>query len=101
MATCVSPTADTIADGSYPMSRTLYIYVNKAKAADNPAVKAYVDYYLTDGTISKVLETVPYVNLPADALAQSRTDLGRQRVVNPPPGRPGQLGWSGRSRFPP
>ena len=70
---CIAPSADTIADGSYPISRTLYIYVNKAKAAENPAVKAYVDYYLTDGTISKVLETVPYVNLPADALTQSRT----------------------------
>jgi len=69
---CIAPSADTIADGSYPISRTLYIYVNKAKAAENPAVKAYVDYYLTDGTISKVLETVPYVNLPADALTQSR-----------------------------
>src|SRR4029077_19478903 len=35
--TCVMPTAETIADGSYPVSRTLYIYVNKAKAAANPA----------------------------------------------------------------
>ena len=71
--TCVSPTVDTIADGSYPLSRTLYIYVNKAKAADNPAVSAYVDYYLAEGTISAVLETVPYVNLPADKLAESRS----------------------------
>jgi phosphate transport system substrate-binding protein len=67
--TCVAPTDATIADGSYPLSRSLYIYVNKAKAAANPAVAGYVDYYLADGTISKVLETVPYVNLPADALA--------------------------------
>jgi len=66
---CVEPTDATIADGSYPLSRSLYIYVNKAKAAANPAVVGYVDYYLADGTISKVLETVPYVNLPADALA--------------------------------
>jgi phosphate transport system substrate-binding protein len=71
--TCVSPSADTIADASYPLSRTLYIYVNKAKAADNPAVAAYVDYYLTEGTISTVLETVPYVNLPADKLTESRS----------------------------
>ena len=35
--TCVAPTAETIADGSYPLSRSLYIYVNKAKAAANPA----------------------------------------------------------------
>ena len=66
------PTAETIADGSYPLSRALYIYVNKAKAAANPAVAAYVDYYLADGTISTVLETVPYINLPADELAATR-----------------------------
>lgn len=71
--TCVSPSAETIADGSYPLSRLLYIYVNKAKEASNPAVKAYVDYYLADGTISTALETVPYVNLPADQLKASQT----------------------------
>jgi phosphate transport system substrate-binding protein len=71
--TCVAPTAETIADGSYPLSRTLYIYVNKAKAAENPALVAYVDYYLADGTVSKVLETVPYVNLPAEKLTESRS----------------------------
>jgi len=71
--TCVAPSTETIADASYPLSRTLYIYVNKAKAADNPAVKAFVDYYLAEGTISTVLETVPYVNLPADKLTESRS----------------------------
>ena len=69
--TCVAPDTATISDGSYPLSRSLYIYVNKAKAAANPAVVSYVDYYLADGTISKVLETVPYVNLPADVLAET------------------------------
>jgi phosphate transport system substrate-binding protein len=69
--TCVKPSTATISDGSYPLSRSLYIYVNKAKAAANPAVVSYVDYYLADGTIAKVLETVPYVNLPADVLAET------------------------------
>ena len=70
---CVAPTAETIADGSYPLSRGLYIYVNKAKAASNAALAAYVDYYLAEGTISTVLETVPYVNLSPDALAETRS----------------------------
>jgi phosphate transport system substrate-binding protein len=70
--TCVSPSAETIADGSYPLSRGLYVYVNTAKAAENPAVAAYIDYYLADGTIDSVLETVPYVSLPADELAATR-----------------------------
>lgn len=70
--TCVEPTDATIADGSYPLSRSLYIYVNKAKAAANPAVAGYVDFYLADGTISTVLQTVPYVNLPASELDATR-----------------------------
>jgi phosphate transport system substrate-binding protein len=70
--TCVAPTPETIADGSYPISRPLFIYVNKAKAAENAAVAAYVDFYLAEGTIAKVLEAVPYVNLPTDELAATR-----------------------------
>ncbi len=70
--TCVAPTTETIADGSYPLSRSLYIYVNKAKAMANPAVVSYVDFYVAAGTISKVLETVPYVNLPASGLDATR-----------------------------
>jgi phosphate transport system substrate-binding protein len=71
--TCVAPSAETIADASYPLSRTLYIYVNKAKAKENPAIGAFVDFYLAEGTVSTVLETVPYVNLPAEKLTESRT----------------------------
>ena len=70
--TCVTPSAESIADASYPLSRGLYVYVNKAKAAENPAVAAYIDYYLADGTIDSVLETVPYVSLPADELAATK-----------------------------
>jgi phosphate transport system substrate-binding protein len=70
--TCVAPSAETISDGSYPLSRSLYIYVNKAKAAANPAVVDYVDHYLADGTIAKVLEVVPYVSLPASELDKTR-----------------------------
>jgi phosphate transport system substrate-binding protein len=71
--TCIMPTDATISDGTYPLSRSLYIYVNKAKAKANPAVVGYVDYYLAEGTISTVLQTVPYVNLPAETLAATRT----------------------------
>ncbi len=69
---CVEPTAETIASNEYPVSRALYIYVNTAKAAANPAVTAYVDYYLADGTIATALETVPFVNLAPDALAETQ-----------------------------
>ena len=66
---CVAPTADTIADGSYPLSRTLYLYVNPARAEENRAVETFVDYYLRGG-ISAV-EEAGYVPLPDDRLAES------------------------------
>lgn len=69
---CIAPTAETIADNSYPISRDLYIYINKAKAESNAALAAYVDYYMADGTIATVLEEVPYVPLAPEALAASQ-----------------------------
>jgi phosphate transport system substrate-binding protein len=70
--TCVEATPETIATNEYPLARDLFIYVNKAKAEENPAVAAYIDFYMADGTIAEVLEVVPYVNLTDEALAESR-----------------------------
>jgi phosphate transport system substrate-binding protein len=63
--TCVTPDDASIADGSYPFSRTLYIYVNKASAASNPGVVAFVDAYVTEG-ITTLAAEAGYVALPAD-----------------------------------
>ncbi|MBU1225952.1 MAG: substrate-binding domain-containing protein [Actinobacteria bacterium] len=52
---CVAPTPETIADGSYPFSRPLFIYVSKAAAA-RPEVAAFVDFYLSDAGIASVAE---------------------------------------------
>ena len=67
---CVAPSAETIADGSYPLSRPLFIYVNKATAEDNAAVAAYVDFYLGDEGIASV-EDVGYVALPDDQFGET------------------------------
>ena len=69
---CVEPTRDTIADESYPLSRTLYIYVNKAKVSD-PAIKAFVDYYLSDSGIVDAVQQTGYVDLPSDQIESSRS----------------------------
>jgi phosphate transport system substrate-binding protein len=70
---CIAPTRDTIADTSYPLSRTLYIYVNKAKITENPAVKAFVDYYLTDTGVVTAVDETGYVELPSDQIEASRS----------------------------
>lgn len=69
--TCVAPTDDTIADGSYSFSRVLYIYVNTAKAAENPAVVEYVNLYLSDEGMASVAEA-GYVQEPQDRLQAAR-----------------------------
>lgn len=67
---CVTPDAETIASGDYPLSRSLYIYVNKAKAAENEAVSAYVDFYLSD--LAGFVEAADYVALPDDQADESK-----------------------------
>lgn len=76
---CVSPTVATIADGSYPVSRNLYIYVNNEKLASNPALAGFVDFYLNDGyeeSVTQAFGTSGYVTLPDDLLAETKAALG-------------------------
>jgi phosphate transport system substrate-binding protein len=68
---CVLPSEESIADGTYPFSRSLYIYVNTAKAAENPAVASYVDLYLSDAGLATVADA-GYVDLPADRIAATQ-----------------------------
>jgi phosphate transport system substrate-binding protein len=65
---CVAPSVETALDGSYPISRPLFIYVDSAKAAESPALAAFVDFYLGEG-YSAVGE-VGYAPLADDLLAE-------------------------------
>jgi phosphate transport system substrate-binding protein len=67
---CVAPTPETIADGTYPLSRPLFLYVNLASAEENPAVAAYIDFFLGEG-LDQVAE-VGYVDLPEEEVTASR-----------------------------
>ena len=69
---CVAPAFESIADGSYPLSRSLFIYVNNQKAAESPALQAYVDLYTSDDGILTAVEEVSYVTLPDDRVEQTR-----------------------------
>jgi phosphate transport system substrate-binding protein len=66
---CVEPSAETIADDSYPLSRSLYIYVNTANAEENSAVASYVDFYLSD--LATWVEEAGYVALPDDIASET------------------------------
>jgi phosphate transport system substrate-binding protein len=51
---CVAPTPETIADGSYPIARPLFVYINRAKAEASSALAAYVDFYLSEEGLASV-----------------------------------------------
>ncbi|MGH2462872.1 MAG: substrate-binding domain-containing protein [Candidatus Limnocylindria bacterium] len=74
---CVAATPETIASAEYPLSRFLYIYVNSGRAAENPALEGFVDYYLSDEGIGFVIE--------ADYIALDPADLDETRAT-----------WNGR-----
>jgi phosphate transport system substrate-binding protein len=69
---CVAPSAESIADASYPLSRSLFIYVNNANLGD-PALKAYVDFYLSDDSLTSLVGEVGYVSLPQDRIDATRS----------------------------
>ena len=70
---CIAPSRETIADGSYPLSRSLHIYVNKAKAAQSPALKAFVDYYISDDGLTLAVTEAGYVELPPERIDGTRS----------------------------
>jgi len=61
-AGCVGPTPTTIADGSYPISRPLFIYVNKANADEKAELADFVDFYLSDEGLANV-DQAGYIRL--------------------------------------
>ena len=69
---CVAPSAETVSDGSYPLSRSLFIYVS-AEAAARPEVAAYVDYYVSDEAMTSLVEEVGYIALPGDRIEATRS----------------------------
>jgi len=76
----VAPTSTTVNNGTYtPLSRPIYIYVNKA-AADQPEIRAFVEYYLQNA--AQLSSEVGYVALPS-----ADYNRGRTRLANGETGR--------------
>ncbi|HMY46864.1 MAG TPA: substrate-binding domain-containing protein, partial [Leptospiraceae bacterium] len=67
----VLPSVDTVKSGEYaPLSRPLFIYVS-TKAAAKEEVKAYIDFYLTNG--AKLSAQVGYIALPDGVYTKAKS----------------------------
>jgi phosphate transport system substrate-binding protein len=69
---CVPPSPETVIDGTYPLGRSLYIYVSSTKLQENPALGPFVDFYLSDEGLASV-EEVEYISLPAERIEAARS----------------------------
>ena len=67
----VTPSNETVSNGSYALSRPLYIYVSINSLQKKEQVLEFVRYYLSDEGIAMVIE-VGYSNVPVDELEASR-----------------------------
>ena len=70
----VAPSAATIADGSYPLARSLYIYVKKQHIDTTPGLREFVLEFMSDAAAGRggYLQDRGLVPLPADQLAAQR-----------------------------
>ena len=70
----VAPSADTIADGTYPLARSLYIYVKKAHIGVTPGLEQFVQEFMSEGSAARggYLQDRGLVPLPVAELTSER-----------------------------
>lgn len=81
----VRPTPTAIADGSYPLARSLYIYVKKSMIGVTPGLREFVQEYVSDAATGRggYLQSRGLIPLPAGqhnankALADNLPAMGR------------------------
>ncbi|MBI2249272.1 MAG: substrate-binding domain-containing protein [Brevundimonas diminuta] len=82
----VQPTVATIADGSYPLSRSLFIYVKASNLGVVPGLQALVNEIVSDGASGRggYLVGRGLVPLPPEARAAQKAILAARTPMSPP-----------------
>lgn len=70
----VEPTVENINQGAYtPLSRPVYIYVNKEYYDTRPELQTFVQYYMD--IVNDIVQEVGFIPLPEDVLAEQKAKL--------------------------
>ena len=74
----VTPTYESIGDGSYPLSRPLFVYVKAEHAAVKPSLAEFVEFFLSEDSLGQegFLADLGLVPLPPDELGRVRSAVG-------------------------
>jgi phosphate transport system substrate-binding protein len=68
----VEPTTASIRSGEYLLSRPLFIYVSAKALKNNKSVKPFVDFYLAEQNLDRIVEAARYVTLPSSLAQEAR-----------------------------
>lgn len=80
---CIEPSAETVLNGTYPLARPLFIYVNKKYLLEKPAVYHFVKYYLTN--VARLAREVGYFPLPEEEYRNNLEKLTQLVTEEPAP----------------
>jgi phosphate transport system substrate-binding protein len=69
----IAPTFETAEDGSYALSRPLFIYSDAGVIADKPQVGAYINFFLT--RVNEVIGEVGYFPANDATLEEAKMKL--------------------------
>jgi phosphate transport system substrate-binding protein len=68
----VEPSEESIRSGEYLLSRPLFIYVSTQALENDDAVKPFVDFYLSEQNLNRLVEAAKYVTLPGSLAQEAR-----------------------------
>ncbi|MEL6486898.1 MAG: substrate-binding domain-containing protein [Pseudomonadota bacterium] len=77
----ITPSAETIADGSYPGSRPLYMYVKKAHIGVTPGIEAYLAQWSKSWSAGSPLTQIGLVPATEEIQAKSAAAITDQTVL--------------------
>ena len=79
----IVPSTATIADGTYPVSRPLFMYVKKAHIGVIPGLQEYLDFFLSDDMVGPEGKLVEYGLVSDPELAKTQADVAADTVMAP------------------
>ncbi len=79
----IVPSVETIADGSYPVSRPLFFYVKKAHIGVVPGLKEFIEFFVSDDMAGPDGPLAEYGLVSDPALADTQAAVAAETVMGP------------------
>lgn len=79
----VEPSTETIADGSYPVSRPLFMYVKKQHIGVIPGLKEYLEFFMSDDMVGPEGKLVEYGLVSDPELAKTQAAIEAEELMAP------------------